>query len=253
MFKSVLKMEAGLILRLVAVSLFWVIGMSAEAASNDAPLQSSCPAFPSHEFMTEHSHARMVVHVDAEYRGDWERLLKRLGGQLEVLKARHAEGKGVRLRLKDRTWELAGEKLARYIQASEKRLKVVACLAGRQKPSEFDAFETAASDETVSHFRPAGLSDRLQVSVNTRCKGGETLMKVKNTGPAWPQQAALDVLRINRSGVSLAVSRRLRMKENQMVTFRIPKVNAGSAGVGLFVRPSWYERPFKFDAEVACG
>ena len=42
----------------------------------------------------------------------------------------------------------------------------------------------------------------------------------------------------------------MRFAEGQKASFRMK--NPGQASIGLFVEPSWYERPFQFDAEVAC-
>lgn len=157
------------------------------------------------------------------------------------------------LRLGGRTKVLQGAALAAYLDVSAKRLEVAQCLADRQAPVVFDAFVTAAGGETLSYSEPNGGSDRVQVTVKTECRAGETLLKIVNVGSAWPDKADLKVHRIDRTGLSLAVSRPMRMKENQVATFRVPKSKAGTAGIGLFVEPSWYVRPFKLDAELACG
>jgi hypothetical protein len=44
--------------------------------------------------------------------------------------------------------------------------------------------------------------------------------------------------------------RSMRFAAGQQASFRLKDI--GSDSVAVFVEPSWYDRPFKFDAEVKC-
>lgn len=234
---------------MVMVATMIATTMVAAAASAQA---STCPAFPTSGFMTVHSHERMETYVTQRFDGDWSRLLDRLEGQLTTLRARQTAGRSVRLRLGEQIKDLRGAALASYIDASVERLAVAECLAERLSPVMFDAFATAAG-EALSQSRPAERVDRVQVSVKAQCKAGDTLLKIANRGSAWPSKATLKIHRIDRASVPVTISRPMRMKANQVATFRVPKGKAGARGIGLFVEPGWYVRPFKFDAEVFCG
>jgi len=232
---------------LTLVGLFFLILTPAASAASD------CRPFPTSFFLTTHTHDRVQTFVNDRMDGDWSRLVEKLDRQLSVLRKRHAAGRGVRLRLHGIKKDLAGGELAAYIRASGRRLHIVQCLAQHHSPVDFDNFETAAGSEVLSHRTPSRSASQLQLSVISSCVGGDTVLRIKNTGNDWPRKSNLNIHQIDDGKPRLATSRPMRMKANQIATFRVPKRKNPTGNIGLFINPSWYERPFKLDAEVSCS
>lgn len=131
----------------------------------------------------------------------------------------------------------------------------------------FTAFSGATDAAAQSGMKPVPLSERpgaqirqidlaqgtdVQVNLNvvSACVDGAATFKITNVGEAWPRLGTLKVLKVTDGGVEPITQRQMRFIAGQGASFRFRQ--AGGERIGLFVDPSWYDRPFKFDAVVAC-
>ena len=76
----------------------------------------------------------------------------------------------------------------------------------------------------------------------------EAIFQVTNVGGEWPEMRKFVVYRTDDD--SMLSELRLRLAEEQTFAF---KVNASPGeSFGLWVKPSWDARKFRYDAEVVC-
>jgi hypothetical protein len=90
----------------------------------------------------------------------------------------------------------------------------------------------------------------VNVEVVTACVQGAATFKIINKGEAWPRMGTLNIVRVTEGGMEPMAQRKMRFAAGQGASFRFK--HAEGDRIGLFVQPSWYERPFAFDAEVRC-
>ena len=91
----------------------------------------------------------------------------------------------------------------------------------------------------------------MEIDVEARCEVGDATFKLTNLGARWPRLGEINIHRTDTK--ALLVKRRLRMRNSQQLIYKIPANRLGGAqGVGFFVKPSWYDRPFKYDATINC-
>lgn len=90
----------------------------------------------------------------------------------------------------------------------------------------------------------------VDVEIVSACVDGAATFKITNRGQAWPQLGTLKVLRVTDGTPEPMAQRKMRFVEGQAASFRFRK--AAGERIVLFVEPSWYERPFAYDAEVRC-
>lgn len=90
----------------------------------------------------------------------------------------------------------------------------------------------------------------VNVEILSACMEGTAMFKIVNLGDKWPKLGKLKVYEIKNGQTKEISEREMRFAKGQKASFRLK--NIGTARVGLFVEPSWYERPFKYDAEVDC-
>ena len=90
----------------------------------------------------------------------------------------------------------------------------------------------------------------VNVEILSACMEGTAMFKIVNLGDKWPRLGKLKVYEIKEGQAKEISEREMRFAKGQKASFRLK--NIGPARVGLFVEPSWYERPFKYDAEVDC-
>jgi hypothetical protein len=89
----------------------------------------------------------------------------------------------------------------------------------------------------------------VKIEVATTCEEGEAVFTILSRGDTWPAMGKVAVYRTE--GQVLVIQRNMRMKTGQQASFRVKGVGAG-AEVGLWVEPTWYQRPFAYDAIVTC-
>lgn len=90
----------------------------------------------------------------------------------------------------------------------------------------------------------------VNVEVISACINGVASFKVVNQGEKWPQLGKLRIYQISNGQARELTARTMRFAEGQQASFRMK--NEGNSSIGLFVEPSWYVRPFQYDAEVSC-
>lgn len=91
----------------------------------------------------------------------------------------------------------------------------------------------------------------VNVEVVTACVQGAATFKITNKGEAWPRMGTLNIVRVTDGGMEPMAQRKMRFAAGQGASFRFRHVEGDR--IGLFVQPSWYDRPFAFDAEVNCS
>lgn len=91
----------------------------------------------------------------------------------------------------------------------------------------------------------------LNVDVVSGCVGNIAMFKIVNVGEAWTRLGRLHVVRISGGSMKTLSKRSMRFAAGQQASFRLKDI--GTDTVAVFVDPLWYDRPFKFDAEVTCG
>ncbi|MBO6521267.1 MAG: hypothetical protein JJ900_10125 [Rhodospirillales bacterium] len=91
----------------------------------------------------------------------------------------------------------------------------------------------------------------VNVEVISACIDGVASFKVVNQGEKWPELGKLRVYQISNGQARELTARTMRFAEGQQASFRMKSQDNSS--IGLFVEPSWYDRPFQYDAEVSCG
>ncbi|WNJ99319.1 hypothetical protein L2D14_15790 [Thalassospiraceae bacterium LMO-JJ14] len=92
--------------------------------------------------------------------------------------------------------------------------------------------------------------DNVNLEIVSACVQGTATFKIVNLGDKWPQLGKLKVYHILEGQTKEVSARQMRFARGQKASFRMK--NIGAAHIGLFVEPSWYNRPFQYDAEVAC-
>lgn len=90
----------------------------------------------------------------------------------------------------------------------------------------------------------------INLEIVTACVNGVATFKILNRGDSWPALGTLNIVQVTPEGMRTIVKREMRFAEGQKGSFRLKK--PGQDKLALFVEPSWYERPFEFDAEVSC-
>jgi len=93
--------------------------------------------------------------------------------------------------------------------------------------------------------------EQLNVDVVSGCVDNVAMFQIVNVGEAWPRLGKLHIVRITDGNMKTLSKRSMRFAAGQKASFRLKDIGADT--VAVFVEPSWYERPFKFDAEVTCN
>ncbi len=114
---------------------------------------------------------------------------------------------------------------------------------------------------------PVPLSERQGVEVNdvnlaqaaggnvnleivSACVNNMATFQIVNRGDEWPKLGKLKIYQIHNGQSQEITERTMRFAEGQKASFRMK--NPGDTSIGLFVEPSWYDRPFQYDAQVDC-
>lgn len=91
----------------------------------------------------------------------------------------------------------------------------------------------------------------VDLEIVTACVDGVATFKIANKGEAWPRLGTLNVFKVADDGLRTIAKRDMRFASGQQASFRLKKAKGET--IGLFVQPTWYERPFEFDAQVSCN
>ncbi|HEY9080874.1 hypothetical protein [Magnetovibrio sp.] len=123
---------------------------------------------------------------------------------------------------------------------------VLAFTAGLVGVSSSSAAELIAQAE-IAAAPPAVL----RVDVSSACVGQGAVFKIVNRGSQWPRTSLLRLYYTDDN--SLIGQRRLRLADNQRVSFAVNDKVAAGRPIGVWLDPGWYKRGFQFDAEATCS
>jgi len=218
---------------------------------------AECGPFPRYKLWGNLTHGKVQSYVDRKLDGDWQPYISHLEKQLAGVKGIMARGKPARIRSKGKQYTLAGDDLVNYVRLSEARLEVARCLTEESEIAGLNDFATAAgggepADTEVKLVAQGNVANAVKLAVETACENGNSVFKVTNRGANWPRSGTLSIYRLGEGRRDVINSRRLRLKAGQLATFRVKAKSNPTGRLGLFVKPSWYERPFEYDATMRC-
>lgn len=236
----------------LAAVLFMAVSILLPAAA-----AAECDPFPRFKIWGNLTHGKVQSYVDRKLDGDWQPYLSHLEKQLAGVKGIMARGKPARIRSKGKLVNLAGDDLVNYVRLSEARLDVARCLAEEAEIASLNDFSTAAgggepADTEIKMVAQSRVANALKLAVETACENGNSVFKITNRGANWPGSGTLSIYRMGEGRRDVINSRRLRLKTGQLATFRVKAKSNPTGRLGLFVKPSWYERPFDYDATMRC-
>lgn len=90
----------------------------------------------------------------------------------------------------------------------------------------------------------------VNLEIVSACVNGTAIFKIVNLGDKWPKMGKLKVFHVFDGQATEVSARQMRFAHGQKASFRMK--NTGATRIGIFVEPSWYERPFHYDAELVC-
>jgi len=90
----------------------------------------------------------------------------------------------------------------------------------------------------------------LRLEINSSCGENGAVFKVTNRGGKWPRTGFLKIFYADDK--SLIGQRRLRLADNQRVSFVVKDKIMSGRPVAVWVEPQWYKRDFEFDASMNC-
>lgn len=128
-------------------------------------------------------------------------------------------------------------------------LSCVAAASAQQARPPVPLYAQPGAEMHTVLLAQAGTSP-VDLDVVSACVNDVATFKIVNKGSSWPEMGTLNVYRVTDGGTKPISTRKMRFTTGQKASFRMKKV--GNATIALFVQPSWYERPFKFDAQVIC-
>lgn len=235
---------------------------------------SKCDQLPQADWWSK-TPAAVRLSVANKYDGNWDRYIARWRDHYQSMK-RSLNNNRPRI-VRSIGLTLEGKSLEAHVGKIERRIEVLVCLQKNAEATEAraaqikaggasqlvraDGTSTAiprASDTEVGLQTASGgpaaeviRIDNLEIDVQAQCVDGEASFKLTNLGDRWPRLGEITIYRLDTE--ALLVKRRLRMGNSQQISYRIPpKRRKGAHGVGFFVKPSWYNRPFNFDATIVC-
>lgn len=252
---------------------------------NNEAQAASCPDLPEVAWWKT-NHDKIVNYVEQRYKGKWEPYLNKWRDYRNKMLAIH-EKDGTAI-VKSRGIRLRGATLKKHIGDVEKRIIVTQCLqekhggrlvashpahdypitgAGRTLAGVFRAAKQQAlqfasmpdsqiASSTKASFRVEKTSngvirDILDLVVAATCRERTPVFTVTNLGDRWPLQG--DVIIYQTDGKAMVTKRRLKLDAAEQATFNVNKRGRPLVGeVGVWIKPSWTERPFKYDAKITC-
>ena len=235
-------------------SVFLFVGLILPAA---AATPAGCPAIPTDVPWWKNTSAGSVQkYVDDKFTGEWGTYISKWERQFVKLQKIYEKGSAVVV-TKDRI-KLQGDSLQDYIEKVGRRIDAIRCFAGLdekmmdEEARALAALDTAAGSNsedgatTVELAQVAGIAAKLEIV--GICELNEAIFQVTNVGGEWPEMGKFVVYRTDDD--SMLSELRLRLAEEQTFAF---KVNASPGeSFGLWVKPSWDARKFRYDAEVVC-
>jgi len=111
---------------------------------------------------------------------------------------------------------------------------------------------TALAGESRSAETAQIATSALKLEIAAGCENGTTVFKVKNTGDRWPKSSTFAIYRIGDGPVQMVSKRRMRLRDGQRASFKVKPSKNPTGKLGIWIKPSWYKRPFRYDATVRC-
>ncbi len=252
---------------------------------NNEAQAASCPDLPEVKWWKT-NHDKIVNYVEQRYRGKWELYLDKWRDYKNKMRAIH-EKDGTAI-VKSRGIRLRGATLEKHIGDIEKRILVTQCLqekhggrlaasnptdeypmsgagsalagvfraATRQAlqfanlpgPQTSRSFNASLPTEEISN---GSIHDILDLEVSARCRGRTPVFSVINLGDGWPRLGNINIYQT--AGRTIITKRRLKLDSAQKATFNVhARVGALAGEVGVWIQPSWTDRPFQYDAKITC-
>lgn len=219
-----------------------------------------CAQFPNSEFGITLTHERAKKYVNQKLDGNWTPYISHLEKQLQSVNDIVRQGKSARVKRNGESVVLNGNQLKDYVEMSRARLEVVRCLASERRNMRSASAYTPpieSDEEPIMEVQPrrpdsAELASRVELEVSTVCSNGISKFRVKNRGADWSSASSFSIYRIEDNNKYRVSSRRMRLKNGQVVSFTVKKSHNPSGSLGLFVDPAWYARPFNYDATLTC-
>jgi hypothetical protein len=244
----------------VSKKVLWLsLVFSVAIGSYSSNAAARCAQFPNSDLATPLTHERAKKYVAKKLKGDWTPYISHLEKQLKSVNTIVRQGKTARIKRKGENVVLTSEQLSEYLSMSEARLEVVRCLASeRRNMKSATAYKlpvTDSDEDPVMEVQPRAAvasAGRMKLEVSTVCSNGVSQFRVKNQGSDWSAAGAFSIYRIEDNNKYRVSSRRMRLKNGQVVSFTVKKSHNPSGNLGLFVDPGWYARPFNYDATLTC-
>ncbi|WP_170827088.1 hypothetical protein [Magnetovibrio blakemorei] len=92
--------------------------------------------------------------------------------------------------------------------------------------------------------------EKLRLHVSSACGETGAVFNVTNRGAHWPRTGILKLYYADDH--TLIGQRRLRLADQQKISFLVKKTIAAGRPVAVWIEPQWYERDFTFDAALTC-
>jgi hypothetical protein len=92
--------------------------------------------------------------------------------------------------------------------------------------------------------------EKLRLQVSSACGETGAVFKVTNRGTHWPRTGLLKLYYADDN--TLIGQRRLRLADQQKISFLVKKTISAGRPVAVWIEPQWYERDFTFDAALTC-
>lgn len=110
---------------------------------------------------------------------------------------------------------------------------------------------SSAAAELIAQAEIAAAPPALvRVEVSSACAEKGAVFKIANRGEQWPRTGLLRLYYADDN--SFIGQRRLRLADHQRVSFAVKPTIAAGRPIGVWLDPGWYERSFKFDAQMTC-
>jgi len=91
----------------------------------------------------------------------------------------------------------------------------------------------------------------LRLDVSASCIDSGAVFKLTNRGAQWPRTGLLKLYYADDQ--TLIGQRRLRLADNQRVSFVVKDKLIAGRPIAIWVEPQWYDRMFEFDASMSCS
>ena len=252
---------------------------------NNEAQAASCPDLPEVAWWKT-NHDKIVDYVEQRYRGKWEPYLQKWRDYRNKMRAIH-EKDGTAI-VKSRGIRLRGATLRKHIGDVEKRILVTQCLQEKHggrlaAPNPADEYPISGAGRALAGvFRAATrqalqftslpgpqtsgsinaslqaeetfngvIHDILNVEVSATCRGRTPVFKVTNLGDGWPRLGNINIYQTD--GRTIVTKRRLKLDTAEQATFNVHTRGRALAGeFGIWIKPSWTDRPFQYDAKITC-